>query len=334
MPRPHNLLLLLGLICASVAPAHAKERVMFGDDIYVGPEEVLDEVVCVFCSVTIDGRVGEAVAVMGGMRINGEVEGDAVAVMGGMEIHGPVGGDVAAIMGGVNVHEGGSIGGDAAAIMGGVRLADGTNIHGDTVSVMGGISKGAGAVIHGDEVVEGKGLAPAAAVLIGVVLLAGIVLAIALGPLLAALTLAIAGEQRIETVRQTLNQRFGICFLVGIGIFVGGFILSILLGIALFWLPGANTLVTAATFVVSAVGYTGLGLWVGRGLIRSGGAMGATILGSILITFVQLIPVIGWFILWPVFLMVALGAATVSGFGTSVDWLLPRSEADPIARPT
>jgi len=334
MPRPRNLFLLLVLLFACTLAANAKERVMFGDDIYVGPDETLDEVVCIFCSVTIDGHVGDAVAIMGGMRINGEVQQDAVAIMGGMDIYGQIHGDLAAIMGGAKLHSGASVGGDAVAVLGGIDLGDGTSIGGDTVSVLGGISKGVDAVIGGDEVVEGEGLAPAAAVLFGVILLGGVVLAIALGPVLAAITLAIAGEDRIETVRQTLNQRFGMCFLVGIGIFVGGFILSIMLGIALFWLPGANTLVTVATFIVSAVGYAGLGLWVGRGLIRSGGAMGATVLGSILVTFVQLIPVIGWFILWPIFFMVALGAATVSGFGTSVDWLLPRSESEPMVRPT
>jgi len=121
------------LLCLGAFGANAKERVMFGDDIYVGPDEVLDEVVCIFCSVTIDGRVGEAVAIMGGMEINGEVDRDAVAIMGGMDIRGQIGGDMAAIMGGAKVRSGGSVGGDAIAVLGGIDLADGTSIGGDTV---------------------------------------------------------------------------------------------------------------------------------------------------------------------------------------------------------
>ena len=111
------------------------------------------------------------------------------------------------------------------------------------------------------------------------------------------------------------------------------FVLSFALGIALFWLPGSNLIITALYFVASAVGYAGLALWVGRGLIRSGGAMGAVILGSILVGFIQLVPVLGWFLVWPVFSVTTLGAAILSGLGESVDWLLPRAEAEPIARP-
>jgi|GEM_PF-961806 len=335
MPRPRSFLLCLALATLTVVGASAKERVMVGDDIYVGPDEVLDEVVCMMCNVTIDGRVGEAVAIMGGMIINGEVERDAVAIMGGMDVRGgKIGGDVAAIMGGANVRDGGSIGGDAVAVLGGIDLKDGATVGGDSVSVLGGISKHGSAVVLGDEVSQGEEFGPialAAALGIGLLVLIAV---IAFLPVVSAIVLAVAGEQRIEVVRQTLNQRFGMCFLIGLGVSIGSFILSILLGIALFWLPGANTIITIGGFVVAAVGYTGLSLWVGRGLMRSGGAMGATVLGAILITFIQAVPIIGWFLLWPFFGCLATGAAVVSGFGTSVDWLLSRAEAEPIARPT
>jgi hypothetical protein len=62
--------------------------------------------------------------------------------------------------------------------------------------------------------------------------------------------------------------------------------------------------------------------------------MGATgVLGAILVTIFQFIPIIGWFIATPFFGFLALGAAVLSGFGTSVDWMMQRSEAEPVPRP-
>ena len=54
---------------------------------------------------------------------------------------------------------------------------------------------------------------------------------------------------------------------------------------------------------------------------------------ELIVTLVQFIPVIGWFIATPIFGFLALGAAILSGFGTSVDWMLQRSEIDPVPRP-
>jgi len=69
-------------------------------------------------------------------------------------------------------------------------------------------------------------------------------------------------------------------------------------------------------------------------MIRSEGVMAPAVLGAGLIGLIQLIPLLGWFIAWPIFGFLALGAAALSGFGTSVDWMLRRSEAEPVPRPT
>lgn len=303
---------------------------MVGDDIYVGPDEEIDEAVCILCSIRVDGKVREAVAILGTVRIDGEVERDAVSILGGAEINGTVGGEVVAILGEADVS--GTVGRNLVSVMGGVTLRDGAVVDGDTVNVMGGFSRGSDVEIGGDIENAAENFKPVALVFIVGSLVLFVVASLAFGPILAALTLAVAGERRIEVVRDTLNQRLGMSFLLGVGVFFGSFVLSIALQIVLFWAP-FQIPVGLVLFVVAAVGYAGLGLWVGRGLVRSGGAMGAVVLGSVLIAFVQLIPVIGWFLLWPIFGSLALGAAVLSGFGTSVDWLLPRSETEPIARP-
>lgn len=303
---------------------------MVGEDIYVGPDEVLDEAVCILCSIRVDGKVREAVAILGTVRIDGEVERDTVSILGGVEVNGSVGGEAVAVLGSVLVS--GTVEDNVVSVLGGLTLREGAVVGGDTVNVMGPFNRGADVEIGGDIENAAENFKPiAVAFAVGSLILL-VVGVLAFGPILSALTLAIAGERRIEIVRDTLNQRLGMSFLLGVGLFFGSFILSIATQIVMFWAP-VQVPIGLIMLVVSAVGYTGLSLWVGRGLVRSGSAMGAVILGSILIAFVQLIPLIGWFLLWPIFGALALGAAVLSGFGTSVDWLLPRSETEPIARP-
>ena len=157
--------------------------------------------------------------------------------------------------------------------------------------------------------------------------------ALALWPFISFVCFAIMGPRRADTLAATVSRRAGMCFLIGVGVAIASVVLAVLVPFVFFWLPGLETAYSIAFFVVAAVGYTGVSLWVGRGLVKGGSGMGATILGAVLITLIQLIPVIGWFIAWPIFAFLALGAAVLSGFGTSVDWLLPRSETEPIGRP-
>jgi hypothetical protein len=321
--------------------------VRFGTDIYVAQGEYLEQVVCMACSIQIKGTVGDAVAIMGGIENDGEITGDAaaimggiknrgairgdlVAVMGGGESSGEVGGDAVAVMGGFKVS--GPIGGDAVAVMGGIQIDPGGQVGGDTVAVLGGVEGGPGRSVGG-EFNPGIGLRSIAVSAFVVALLVFLFFALALWPFVSFVTASILGAERVETIAATLNQRAGMCFLIGVGVFAGSFVASIVISVALFWLPSAGLLVGLAFFVTAAVGYAGIGLWVGRGLVRTATPMGATVLGSALITVIQLMPLIGWFLAWPIFGLLALGAATVSGFGTSVDWLLRRAQAGAIARP-
>lgn len=86
----------------------------FGSNVYVAEDEVVDDVVVLGGTVTVDGWVdGDAVVVGGRMEINGEVDNDAVVIGGSMHL-GPesrVGGDVSAVGGSIHREPGARIGG-------------------------------------------------------------------------------------------------------------------------------------------------------------------------------------------------------------------------------
>lgn len=325
-------LLLVALSCA----LGAEERVMVGDDIFVGADEVLEDVVCFGCAVHIEGRADDVVAIGGRITVTeGAAVRDVVAIAGGLEMRGETDGDVVALIGGADIY--GPVDGDVVAVGGGLRLYAGSAVDGDAIAVMGGLQRAPGVSIRG-EVVEVApamgGLAGLAASGIVVVIVIALLLALAIWPIVSFICFTIMGPQRVGVIASTVNERAGMCFLLGLGSWIASIVLSIMIPILFFWIPGGlESVVTLAFFVTAAVGYTGVGFWVGRGMIKGGSGLGATILGSILITFIQAIPVIGWFIAFPIFGWLSLGAAILSGFGTSTDWLFPRTTRDVIARP-
>ena len=315
----------------------AEDRVMVGDNIFVAADEELESVTCIGCAIHVEGSAGDVVAVGGRITIaEGAFVRDVVAIAGGLEMRGEAHGDVVAIMGGSDVY--GPVHGDAVAVMGGLHLHEGADIHGEAVAVMGGLERAPGVDISGQVVEVGPamgGIAGIAASGIVAVIVIVLLLALAIWPIVSFICFAIMGPQRVGIVASTVNERAGMCFLVGLGSWVASIMLSVMIPIMFFWIPGGmESVVTVSFFIVAAVGYTGVSFWVGREMIKGGSGVGATILGSVLITFIQAIPVIGWFIAFPIFGWLSLGAAILSGFGTSADWLFPRTTRDVIARPT
>src|SRR5690606_13924542 len=98
----HKILIrVLLLVLALSFALGAEERVMVGDDIFVGPDERLDNVVCVGCAIHIEGRADDVVAVGGRITVaEGAVVRDVVAIAGGLEMRGEAKGDVVSIIGG------------------------------------------------------------------------------------------------------------------------------------------------------------------------------------------------------------------------------------------
>src|SRR5208283_918607 len=116
--RSHWLLLsALLFVIASPCALHARangDLVQVGRSIVVEEGEEVGDVVCIGCSIRMDGTCGDVVAVGGSIAVDGTVKGDAVAVGGG------------------------------------VRLGENASISGDVVTVGGGLSRHANVVVKGD----------------------------------------------------------------------------------------------------------------------------------------------------------------------------------------
>ncbi len=301
---------------------------MFAEDIYVGADEVVDTVVCIACSVRIDGVVeDEVVVIAGGVNISGRVDGDVVVVAGGLDSSGPIGGDVVVVAGGAKLSA--DVGGDTVAIMGGIRLAPGVTLDGDAIAVFGGISGRAQAVIRGDvEEVGGESIAPLAISGILIAIAIFVVAALLFQPILVLVGFAVLKEPRFRVLADTAAQRGGLSFLVGIGTSMALFFANIIVALT-FPIPFPVFLLFIA---ITIVGYCGVSYWVGRSILRNSSVLAASFTGAVLITFIQLIPVIGWMVCF-VFWNIAIGSTVLSGFGTSTDWLMSRTEADPWTGP-
>jgi len=98
--------LALFFVAAVVPRAHADndDRVSFFHNIDVAEGEDAHDLVCIMCSIHIEGAVhGDTVAILGSIRSNGPMDGDAVSVLGninlGQDAH--VNGDCVAVLGSV-----------------------------------------------------------------------------------------------------------------------------------------------------------------------------------------------------------------------------------------
>ncbi len=62
-------------------------RTSFLASVHVGPEEQFSAIVCILCSVRVEGRVAEVVTVAGNIVVLGQVEGELVAAGGDITLH-------------------------------------------------------------------------------------------------------------------------------------------------------------------------------------------------------------------------------------------------------
>lgn len=88
-------------------------------------------------SITIQKseRAEEAVAILGSVRVDGEVSREVTAVGGSVTINGLVGGDVTAVGGNVRLGPDAVVDGDVASVGGTVIRAEGAKVHGKTSEV-------------------------------------------------------------------------------------------------------------------------------------------------------------------------------------------------------
>lgn len=243
--------------------------------------------------VASDEQANDVVCFACSIQVDGEAWGDAVAIGGSVRVNGRVEGDAVAVGGSLTLGPESEVGGDATVVGGSINRRPGASVGGE-VSVSPGLP------------VEG---------LLGILVFL-FLLSLVTHVVLALIAFLLAGEQRVKTMGATLRTHAGLTLLAGLGAVVGACIVCF---IALFLGPFmliVFLLVGVAFLLTLIVGYTGLSFWLGRVLAPASEPLVAVLLGAALITLLQLFPIV-----FPVFALLALGIALVSGFGTAMDWL-------------
>jgi hypothetical protein len=290
MKKIHLLLVLaVTLFLMAAAPAFA-DSVQFGRSINVPEGETRrGDAVCFGCSINVDGTL----------------TGDVVAFGGSVRVRGKITGDVVAFGGSIHAEPGGEIGGDTVAFGGSVDHAPGSTIRGRIEERNGGRHMNIGAA----------GLGVFLSVIFVPILICGIVAAM--------LTFAIAGERRIAIVANTIRSHPAGTLLGGVIVFVAFWFIVIALH---FPVPGLGFVrfgLMLVLLLLMLVGYTGLSLVFGSHIAGSWGAFAQMLIGALIIAFIQIIPFAGW-VAGMAFTAFAVGAAALSGFGTSTEWFLNR----------
>ena len=284
------LLILFSFSDQGWAKSAAGDHVQFGHNIVVDTDQDIGDAVCIGCSI----------------RMHGTSHGDLVAIGGQIEIDGSVSGDVVALGGSVRLGPGADVRGDAVAVGGQVIRDPAAHIGGQTSS-------------QNFPMMIVPGLAG--------LFLIGLLGMVPLGIVFALVCYLIAGERRVKTTAGAAHTQAGKALLTGIGALCFAALLIVMFAMVrhtgLF-----VVLIALGLFVTMVMGYTGLSLWVGRRLSTTLGPVAAVLLGAVLITILQAVPFIGPFF-FIVFVMLALGSALLTGFGTSSDWLQRRAGIPP-----
>jgi hypothetical protein len=95
------------------------DRVSVGNSVHIAEDESARDVVCIGCSITVDGEAfGDLVAVGGSVSVTGLAHGDAVAIGGSVAVGSTaeVDGEATAVGGTVNVEEGGQVHGGRSSV--------------------------------------------------------------------------------------------------------------------------------------------------------------------------------------------------------------------------
>lgn len=101
------------------------DRVHFFQDINVGPDEHVGSLVCLGCSIHMEGTSGDAVAILGSIMVDGTINGDAVAVAGGIKLgeDSTVSGDTVGLGWGISRHPNATVKGEVVSQSGPLLFA-------------------------------------------------------------------------------------------------------------------------------------------------------------------------------------------------------------------
>jgi uncharacterized RDD family membrane protein YckC len=254
-------------------------RVSVSDSTYVAPDEVVP---------------GNAVAVMGSLKVDGTVNGNAVSVIGSNTING-------------TVH------GNAVVVLGPMRLGPHAHIDGNAVAVVGGVVKEPGAYIGGHVVKQGAGVdlsedsgahswwkhafRKGRPLAFGPHLHVFWLLSICTIALYVLLALAFPGG--VTKCGETLVQRPGITLLTGILAIIALPVVFILLLITVVGIPIALVVLPIAIVAFITFGKAAVYALIGRSILKSSHPALAVLVGALILCAFYLVPVMGG-ILWVV----------------------------------
>jgi hypothetical protein len=301
--------------------AASDDRVSFGRSIVVHEDESARDVVCIGCSIDVQGQaMGNAVSVGGSVTVSGKVLGDAVSVGGA-----------------VHVDDGAEVLGEAVAVGGSVEVAPSGRVIGTTSSVGWGEGWfGRHGVVVGDTDFFSSWFSDWARVVWGVFriaflsLLAGLFLLIARSGM-EATAARVRGETWKAALVGLLTQMLFFPVLVLVTVILAVSIIGIPL---LVLVPFAIlALVVAAFFGYAAVAYS-IGRWVERRLGHEWSPWLAVVVGVVAIQGVslvgRLVGLIGGWAAAFAFGLLALGfffkyVAWTTGLGAAVMTLATRT---------
>jgi hypothetical protein len=261
----------------SAPPKNPHDRIQFFQDIIVDANDTANVVQCFGCNV----------------HVRGHVTGDIITGGGSIYISGPVDGDAAAIGGHINVNSGGELQGKALAIGGYVTSNGSGKLDRTPVAFP-------YAILPGQYRPTPRGM-----IILTVVNL-----------LLIAIACAILRPKRVDNTAWTIWNRKNMVLLMGIAaLFIAwGFeSMGEHLGPAE---DAADMFLGFVIVVVGTAGATGLGRLIGGVAFPGLPSIRATLAGIFALTMLEIVPILGFFVL-TIGLMIAVGAAIVSGFGAS-----------------
>jgi len=112
------LMLVVAAPSLMLAQSGQGDRVQFFQSINIGPDEQVGDVVCLVCSIHMQGTSsGDMVAILGSIVVDGTAGGDVVAVGGSIKLgeDAVVKGDTVGLGGGVSRHPNARVGGDVVS---------------------------------------------------------------------------------------------------------------------------------------------------------------------------------------------------------------------------
>ena len=274
------------------------------------------------------GESAEAVvAILGSAIARGEVREAVVAVAGDVTVSGEVGDAAVAVLGDLTIEMGATIDGDVVSVGGNVTIAEGAIVRGEVVCVGGKVDIAEGAKVEGgvqevpvpglhalkDWVVQCVfKLRPLAPQVGWVWIVAGVFF-------LAYLLVAVATPRPVAACVRELTRRPATTFLMGLLTLLLVPVIILILaatGVGVFVIP----FLLAALFFGALIGKVAFLEFLGESVVRAFSTatqmkpVMALLLGSIILTVIYLVPVLG-LIAFMVTGLWALGAAVMGMFG-------------------